>query len=152
MNCSICITILKVNTSICENCELYKSFKIKNPSKVPHKYVKYDIDNCVVKRLVNIHYILKNEEYDTEEEVEHPKQRKDRNESFQTLNNNNHISQYNQPKHTSSKVTFLNNDKVICKCGINLLNICQCINPICERIKTNNELFCNSCNKWMCRC
>lgn len=155
MNCSICLSILKSNTTMCENCDLYKSFKTKSPTKRPFKYVKYDIDNCVVKRLVDIQYILKNSEYDTEEEVEHPKQRRDRNEAIQAFNNNNNnnnIIQYIQPKHTSHKVTLLNNDKDICKCGINILNICQCINPICERIKTNNQLFCNSCNKWMCRC
>jgi len=42
--------------------------------------------------------------------------------------------------------------KYICKCGIDMINICKCENPKYENVKHSNNLYCVNCNKWHCRC
>jgi hypothetical protein len=39
-----------------------------------------------------------------------------------------------------------------CNCNINVLHICSCNNPKYILSKPNNELYCDNCNKWKCRC
>ena len=37
-------------------------------------------------------------------------------------------------------------------CGIMIMNICECDKPKYELVKLSNNLFCNNCLKWKCRC
>jgi hypothetical protein len=37
-------------------------------------------------------------------------------------------------------------------CGIMVMNICECDKPQYELVKLSNNLFCNNCLKWKCRC
>ena len=44
---------------------------------------------------------------------------------------------------------YLNSE---CGCGIEHKNICNCKLPNVITLKNNNEIWCNNCNKWKCRC
>jgi hypothetical protein len=46
----------------------------------------------------------------------------------------------------------LKEDRSECKCGLKLINICSCDNPIYELMKISNNMCCNHCRKWKCRC
>jgi hypothetical protein len=48
----------------------------------------------------------------------------------------------------------INNEKLrTCKCGIMIKDICVCEKPKYVMVKiSNNNLFCEKCNKWKCRC
>ena len=39
-----------------------------------------------------------------------------------------------------------------CKCGIELRYICACKNPKYINDKFSNNMYCDKCNKWKCRC
>ena len=45
-------------------------------------------------------------------------------------------------------------EKLECKCGIQLINLCNCTIAKFELNKLNNNYICknNNCNKWKCRC
>jgi hypothetical protein len=49
---------------------------------------------------------------------------------------------------------IINNEKLrTCKCDIMIKDICVCEKPKYVMIKiSNNNLFCEKCNKWKCRC
>lgn len=144
MNCVICL--IESSSKMCENCELYKSFKIEYRTKIPYKYVKHDTDAGQVKRLVTCNYRLMDDEYDTEEEFIHPKERLERNKVIQTYSSSSSsniltsfksssITLQQLHKRPKSKLEFNN----ICDC-----NICDYNNsyppPSCK------NLFCENCD------
>ena len=54
---------------------------------------------------------------------------------------------------------FINEDKTeevktdtLCGCGILHKNLCKCSNPSYSLVQINQQLWCNSCNNWKCRC
>ena len=40
----------------------------------------------------------------------------------------------------------------LCGCGILHRNLCKCSNPSYSLVQINQQLWCNSCNNWKCRC
>ena len=60
----------------------------------------------------------------------------------------NHIikTYYNNDEKNNNKIKESNN---LCNCS---LDICKCEKPNYELIKLSNNYYCNSCNKWKCRC
>jgi len=51
----------------------------------------------------------------------------------------------------SKRISTYTNPKN-CNCGIAKINICACKTPKYKLIKLSNNLFCESCNTWKCRC
>jgi len=42
--------------------------------------------------------------------------------------------------------------QITCACGIQFQNICHCEIPDYILFKINNELLCQNCTNWKCRC
>ena len=68
------------------------------------------------------------------------------------INNVKYVKCFQCDTSPCSCVRHVAKEHKTCKCGIPMNNICKCSNPRHTLQTLNNQMFCNSCSCWKCRC
>jgi hypothetical protein len=132
---------------------------LKYIEKEYNNILKYSLKiNKLEDLLNNINDLIKNYDIEYLKEIYH-----EINNKILDLNNkqeeNSNLLQENNNKKIFATQHPMENNKIYknkyiinnnyCNCSI---DICKCNNPRYEIIKVNNQLFCENCQKWKCRC